>query len=265
MRWPTRFQRSKKGFVFWSLISGILLTQTWQRDCLRNTKSFSFIIFVSSSLLFFAGFVNVTSNIDEEDKENGFARISLLFFTISRDIKENYEAQIRPAHFNIFKFVTIRVSFIHKKRDRCTPPSKNDHVWARFWSFERKKGGRGWGNLIGKFIFQVGFFPGSESCPIKTQDQPISTKYRNCFTIPGRIGQEEHWLDTISNRKLLLNQRWKLVLMIHLQKTSCLQVLAKNLCPHQRAKGLPIRWEKLIVILRGKRWEIFRCWQLTSL
>ena len=156
MRWPTRFQRSKKGFVFWSLISGILLTQTWQRDCLRNTKSFSFIIFVSSSLLFFAGFVNVTSNIDEEDKENGFARISLLFFTISRDIKENYEAQIRPAHFNIFKFVTIRVSFIHKKRDRCTPPprpQKNDHVWARFWSFERKKGGRGWGNLIGKFIF----------------------------------------------------------------------------------------------------------------
>ena len=110
--WPTRFQRSKKGFVFWSLISRILLTQTWQRDCLRNTKSFSFIIFVSSSLLFFAGFVNVTSNIDEEDKKNGFARISLLFFTISRDIKENYEAQIRPAHFYIFKFVTIRVSFI---------------------------------------------------------------------------------------------------------------------------------------------------------
>ena len=179
--WPTRFQRSKKGFVFWSLISRILLTQTWQRDCLRNTKSFSFIIFVSSSLLFLAGFVNVTSNIDEEDKKNGFARISLLFFTISRDIKENYEAQIRPAHFYIFKFVTIRVSFIllyeknvpEKKRERRPPPPPKTIMIGLDFDpskvFLKKGGGVG----------QLAFSHESESCPIN----PISTHFNKILKL----------------------------------------------------------------------------------
>ena len=172
MRWPTRFQRSKKGFVFWSLISGILLTQTWQRDCLRNTKSFSFIIFVSSSLLFFAGFVNVTSNIDEEDKENGFARISLLFFTISRDIKENYEAQIRPAHFYISNLwqsesallFSVKVMFPTRKGfflyfDFGPTPPPQIHIGLDFDRSKWRELGRD-GNLIEEFIFKVGFYRG---------------------------------------------------------------------------------------------------------
>ena len=135
----------------------------------------------------------------------------------------------------------------HKKRERRHPPPspspKTIMIGLDFDPSKVRKG-EGWGNWL---------FPMSLNRALSTQYQPISTKYWNCFTIPGRFGQEEHWLDTISNRKLLFNQRWELVLMIHLQKTSCLQVLAKNLCPHQRAKGLPIRWEKPIVILRRER------------
>ena len=217
--WPTRFQRSKKGFVFWSLISGILLTQTWQRDCLRNTKSFSFIIFLSSSLLFFAGFVNVTSNIDEEDKKWICKNFPSFLHNFTGHKGELWSAnQTSPLlHFQICNNQS-QLYFIEWKK--CSIKKRERHH-------------------------------------LSTHNQLISTKYWNCFTIPGRFGQEEHWLDTISNRKLLFNQRWKFVLMIHLQKTSCLQVLAKNLCPHQRAKGLPIRWEKPIVILRRERIKDF--------
>ena len=108
IRWPTRFQRSKKGFVFWSLISGILLTQTWQRDCLRNTKSFSFIIFVSSSLLFFAG--------HEEHWEVRQRKWICLNFPSFLHNFTGHKGELWSANqaspLLYFKFVTIRLSFI---------------------------------------------------------------------------------------------------------------------------------------------------------